>query len=178
MQFPIIINPGQSLSFTGFNNFSNNFFSDSIIVNTQLETNLSNLNYNFELISENLNNSTAFVYPSLDISTNLDYGKDANQYAFWFFDINNARAISNIYFEVTATGEKNGIDRLYTNISSQRIFGYEPAAYTNTDLENYWHGFVNNKNITFSANETKFEEDFGNIQNLKSNQIVSNILIN
>jgi hypothetical protein len=168
LQFPVTINPGQSLSFTGLNNFNNNFFSDSIIVNTQLETNLSNLNYNFELISENLNNSTAFVYPSLNISTNLDYGKDSNQYAFWFFNINNARAISNIYFEVTTTGGKNGTDRLYTNISSQKIFGYEPAPYTNTKLENYWNGFVNNKNITFSANETKFEEDFGNVQNLKN----------
>jgi hypothetical protein len=167
IQFPLVVNPGESISFTGYN-FNKNFFRESQDINLLLETNLKNLNYTFHLDSENSNQSLNFVYPSLNISTNLDYGANGNLFTYWFFDLNDARGMSDIFFEITAASGQNNIDRLYANVSSQKIFGYEPAPYTNTELGDYWAGVVSSKNDIFSGNSTVFKEDFGNIQNLKN----------
>lgn len=165
VQFPAIVNPGESFSFTAYNR-NNSYIAQDNAININFQTNIIPIDYNFILTSQSSLVSTDFVYPELNISTNIDYGINRNLFAYWFFNLSDMRTISDMYVEVSGITGNTNINKLYTNTISQSIFGYEPAPYTNVDINNCWNGSISD--VAFFKEGTIFKEDFGNIQNLKN----------
>jgi len=162
LTYPINVYPGDSLVFSG-----NNLFEDIDVnkyINLNFETNAGNLLYSFNLIS------TPSVFgeinlPRVEISSNINFDINGNRLSHWFFQLYNISGLSNIYFELSGLNS-NYYNKLYRNILSARVFGYEPAAYTSTNFSDSWFASVKDENLTGNSNIKT--EEYGNIQNLKN----------